>query len=137
LTSRSIDAQPPPRTWEAARRRCLTRYGDTAIHPTTGWDADFISVACKRVGELDGPGGDVRKAITPSIWPTDVYTGAVYMVRVQDSLGELETFPLGNTLEALKRDRLGQHAIRINEQYRACFVWTGDGARNVEITEYH
>ncbi len=45
--------------------------------------------------------------------------------------------PPNNKLEKLKRDRKGQHAIRINDQFRVCFVWTGDGAENVEITDYH
>lgn len=45
--------------------------------------------------------------------------------------------PPGNRLEALKRDRSGQHSIRINDQYRICFVWKVDGAHEVEITDYH
>ena len=40
-------------------------------------------------------------------------------------------------LEALKRDRAGQHSIRINDQYRLCFVWKADGAHEVEIADYH
>jgi toxin HigB-1 len=46
-------------------------------------------------------------------------------------------FPPGNRLEALKRDRTGQHSIRINDQYRICFIWEEDGAHLVEITDYH
>lgn len=45
--------------------------------------------------------------------------------------------PPGNRLEALKRDRAGQHSIRINGQYRICFVWKADGAHEVEIADYH
>jgi toxin HigB-1 len=45
--------------------------------------------------------------------------------------------PPGNRLEALKADRAGQHSIRINDQYRICFVWMADGAHEVEITDYH
>lgn len=45
--------------------------------------------------------------------------------------------PPGNRLEALTRDRLGQHSIRINEQWRVCFVWTADGSQDVEIVDYH
>lgn len=45
--------------------------------------------------------------------------------------------PPGNQLEALKRDRMGQHSIRINRQYRICFIWKTDGAYEVEITDYH
>lgn len=45
--------------------------------------------------------------------------------------------PPGNHLEALKGDRKGQHSIRINDQWRVCFVWKGDGAHRVEIVDYH
>lgn len=43
----------------------------------------------------------------------------------------------GNQLEKLKDDRAGQHAIRINDQYRACFVWADGDAEQVEVTDYH
>ena len=45
--------------------------------------------------------------------------------------------PPGNRLEALKGNRAGQHSIRINDQFRVCFVWSVEGARNVEIVDYH
>ena len=45
--------------------------------------------------------------------------------------------PPGNQLEALKRDRLGQHSIRINGQFRLCFIWTPEGPQAVEIVDYH
>jgi proteic killer suppression protein len=45
--------------------------------------------------------------------------------------------PPGNRLESLKNDRQGQHSIRINEQWRLCFIWTADGAAEVEIVDYH
>jgi proteic killer suppression protein len=45
--------------------------------------------------------------------------------------------PPGNHLEALSDDRAGQHSIRINDQWRICFVWTSAGPENVEITDYH
>lgn len=51
-------------------------------------------------------------------------------------LGDLRS-PPGNRLEALKGDRLGQHSIRINDQWRICFAWTDRGAENVEIIDYH
>jgi toxin HigB-1 len=43
----------------------------------------------------------------------------------------------GNNLEPLKGDRKGQHSIRINDQYRICFVWEGNNAQKVEIVDYH
>jgi proteic killer suppression protein len=45
--------------------------------------------------------------------------------------------PRGNTLEALIKDRKGQYSIRINDQYRVCFIWNVDGVERVEITDYH
>ena len=45
--------------------------------------------------------------------------------------------PPGNRLEALSGDRAGQHSIRINDQFRVCFVWAVDGAQDVEIVDYH
>jgi proteic killer suppression protein len=45
--------------------------------------------------------------------------------------------PPGNRLEALKGNRAGQHSIRINDQYRICFVWTAAGPEDVEIVDYH
>jgi proteic killer suppression protein len=45
--------------------------------------------------------------------------------------------PGGNRLEALAGDRRGQHSIRINDQYRLCFVWLNGDARDVEVVDYH
>ncbi|WP_442868170.1 type II toxin-antitoxin system RelE/ParE family toxin [Brevibacterium sp. BDJS002] len=45
--------------------------------------------------------------------------------------------PPGNRLESLRGDRAGQHSIRINDQWRICFRWTGAGAEEVEIVDYH
>jgi len=53
-----------------------------------------------------------------------------------DVLGDLR-IPPGNRLEALRGDRQGQHSIRINDQFRVCFVWHNGDAYAVEITDYH
>jgi proteic killer suppression protein len=45
--------------------------------------------------------------------------------------------PPGNRLEVLRGDRSGQHSIRINDQFRLCFIWTHQGPKNVEIVDYH
>ena len=45
--------------------------------------------------------------------------------------------PPGNQLEALQRDRKGQCSMRVNDQWRVCFIWKVDGAHNVEIVDYH
>ncbi|HEY4943748.1 MAG TPA: type II toxin-antitoxin system RelE/ParE family toxin [Rhizomicrobium sp.] len=52
------------------------------------------------------------------------------------NLGDLRS-PPGNRLEALKGDRKGQHSIRINGQWRICFVWRDGAAERVEIVDYH
>ena len=43
----------------------------------------------------------------------------------------------GYGLEKLKEDRAGQHAIKINDQYRVCFIWADNAAEQVEVTDYH
>ena len=45
--------------------------------------------------------------------------------------------PPGNGLAALQGDRKGQYGIRINDQWRICFIWQDDDARNAEIVDYH
>jgi len=52
------------------------------------------------------------------------------------SLTDLRT-PPANRLEALSGDRAGQHAIRVNRQWRICFEWHDDGVHHVEIVDYH
>jgi toxin HigB-1 len=52
------------------------------------------------------------------------------------SLAELAAIP-GNRLEALRGDRKGQHSLRVNDQWRLCFVWTSEGPDHVEIVDYH
>lgn len=53
-----------------------------------------------------------------------------------ETLNDLRS-PPGNRLEALKGSCAGQHSIRINDQWRLCFVWTEAGAEQVEIVDYH
>jgi proteic killer suppression protein len=53
-----------------------------------------------------------------------------------DQLEQLR-IPPGNRLESLRGDRSGQHSVRINEQYRLCFVWRDGNAHDVEIVDYH
>jgi proteic killer suppression protein len=58
------------------------------------------------------------------------------LLNAAGSLNDLRS-PPGNRLEALKHDRTGQHSIRINDQWRLCFVWRDGGAEDVEIMDYH
>jgi proteic killer suppression protein len=53
-----------------------------------------------------------------------------------ERLDDLRAFP-GNHLEVLGGDRRGQHSIRINDQYRICFVWKGGDVQEVEVVDYH
>jgi toxin HigB-1 len=58
------------------------------------------------------------------------------MLHVARDLADLGAVP-GNRLEALAGDRKGQHSIRINDQWRICFIWTKEGPADVEIVDYH
>ncbi|MFJ3483817.1 type II toxin-antitoxin system RelE/ParE family toxin [Pseudomonas sp. NPDC090202] len=58
------------------------------------------------------------------------------MLDAATSLLDLKS-PPGNRLEALGGDRKGQHSIRINAQWRICFIWGSNGPENVEIVDYH
>lgn len=60
-------------------------------------------------------------------------------LQLLDSAATLDALrvPPGNRLEALAGDRKGQHSIRINNQWRVCFVWADDGAHDVQIVDYH
>ncbi|MBL6983888.1 MAG: type II toxin-antitoxin system RelE/ParE family toxin [Anaerolineales bacterium] len=71
--------------------------------------------------------------------PRDIQRTARRKLLYLDNAIDLQDLlsPPGNRLEKLKGDREGQHSIRINNQWRICFVWTGDSARDVEIVDYH
>jgi proteic killer suppression protein len=73
------------------------------------------------------------------ICPRDLWRVAARKLEQLDSVSLLDELriPPGNRLEALARDRKGQYSIRINDQYRVCFVWTDDGPDAVEIVDYH
>ncbi len=73
-----------------------------------GWSQDFLKVARRKLG----------------------------VVHAAAKLEDLKS-PPGNALEALKGGRKGQHSIRVNDQWRVCFVWKDDGAYEVEIVDYH
>jgi toxin HigB-1 len=78
---------------------------------------------------------DARKLLPRELWNT-----AFRKLDQIDSAGRLEDLkiPPGNRLELLRGDRNGLHSIRINDQYRICFVWTKIGdAEIVEIVDYH
>jgi proteic killer suppression protein len=75
----------------------------------------------------------------PKGFPTNIAKVARRKLRMLDTAGSLDDLrqPPGNRLEALSGDRAGQHSIRVNDQFRLCFVWADGHARAVEITDYH
>jgi toxin HigB-1 len=84
---------------------------------------------------------------TETIWsgrrsrklPSDIQNVALRKLRLLNQakiLNDLRV-PPGNRLEVLKADRAGQHSIRINDQWRICFVWHEGGPMDVEIVDYH
>ena len=78
--------------------------------------------------------GEASRRLPPEIQQTA--RRKLRMLNNARSLIDLRV-PPANRLEALKGDRKGQHAIRINDQWRICFVWTDTGPANVEIVDYH
>jgi toxin HigB-1 len=75
---------------------------------------------------------------SPSL-PTGVQATALRKLRLLNEAGgiaELAAIP-GNRLERLRGDRHGQYSIRVNDQWRICFLWTNLGAASVEIVDYH
>jgi len=88
-----------------------------------------------------------RDTETARIWrgersrrlPSDIQTVALRKLRLLNGALDLNDLrvPPGNRLEALRADRVGQHSIRINDQWRICFVWTAGGPKDVEIVDYH
>ena len=72
-------------------------------------------------------------------FPASLHRIAIRKLTQIDVSTQLDTLrvPPGNHLEALSGDRLGQHSIRINNQWRICFCWTDEGATNIEIVDYH
>ncbi|MFJ1291773.1 type II toxin-antitoxin system RelE/ParE family toxin [Paracoccus yeei] len=72
-------------------------------------------------------------------FPADIVKRTRAMLSALHAASVLEDlrFPPGNHLEELKGDRAGQHSVRINNQWRVCFVWTESGPADVEIVDYH
>lgn len=71
--------------------------------------------------------------------PGDILKRALDKLKMLNRARSFEDLrnPHANGLHALKKDRLGQHAISINDQWRICFVWKDGNAYDVEITDYH
>jgi proteic killer suppression protein len=88
-----------------------------------------------------------RDTETATIWegrrsrrlPGDIQSVALRKLRLINNAKRLDDLrvPPGNRLEALQAERHGQHSIRINDQWRICFVWREGHAHQVEIVDYH
>lgn len=88
-----------------------------------------------------------RSRETDEIWngklsrrlPAGIQQVARRKLRMLNNASSLEDLriPPANRLEALARERRGQHAVRVNDQYRVCFVWRNGDAYEVEIVDYH
>jgi proteic killer suppression protein len=84
---------------------------------------------------------------TATIWegrrsrrlPSDIQSVALRKLRLLNNAKRLEDLrvPPGNRLEALRSARQGQHSIRVNDQWRICFIWKEGHAHQVEIVDYH
>ncbi len=86
---------------------------------------------CRETQELFG-GKRIRRFVS-------IESVAMRKLAMLNRAGRLDDLrvPPGNRLEALKGDRSGQYSIRINDQFRICFVWTAVGPGEVEIVDYH
>lgn len=91
----------------------------------------ILNFACTDTEALFGTGRSKR-------WGNilNVATRKLAMLNAAAGLRDLKS-PPGNMLEALLGNRAGQYSIRINDQFRICFVWTDTGPKNVEIVDYH
>jgi toxin HigB-1 len=71
--------------------------------------------------------------------PQEIQRPAVFKLKIIYAASILETLrvPPSNHLEALHQDREGQHSIRINKQWRICFIWKDSNAYDIEIVDYH
>ena len=71
--------------------------------------------------------------------PPDIQAVALRKLRLINQARTVSDLraPPGNRLEALKGDRAGQHSVRINDQWRICFVWSEGGPADVGIVDYH
>jgi len=71
--------------------------------------------------------------------PRDIQRMAARKLEILSAAGEINSLriPPSNRLEKLEGERSGQHSIRINDQWRICFVWKSGDAFDVEITDYH
>jgi proteic killer suppression protein len=108
--------------------RARSAYGSWQISTRSFYDQGTEDVFTRRRSKA------ARRMCTEQLWR--VAQRKLDQLNAVVSLGPLRV-PPGNRLEALRGGRQGQHSIRINDQYRICFVRTDEGPERVEITDYH
>ena len=91
----------------------------------------IVSFKCQRTRDLAG-----GKAVRAFAAFERIARRKLRQLEIAGRLDDLRV-PPGNRLEALKGNRKWQYSIRINDQFRVCFLWTANGAVDVEIVDYH
>lgn len=91
------------------------------------------------VGFRDDEAATIWAGLRSRKLSADIQPAALRKLRLLNNARRLEDMrvPPGNRLEALKGERRGQHSIRINDQWRICFIWSDNNAHQVEIVDYH
>jgi proteic killer suppression protein len=91
------------------------------------------------VSFIDKRTAAVFEGRSPKGFPSDLLTVARRKLGYLDAAATLDDLrsPPGNRLEALSGDRVGRHSIRVNSQFRVCFLWRDGNAHDVEIVDYH
>jgi proteic killer suppression protein len=107
--------------------------------PRTAHNASYVNFAALRTPGEGDRSEFIGKLAARQICPQSLWKTATRKLDQLDSLSTLDelSVPPGNRLEALSGNRRGQHCIRVNDQYRVCFVWTDNCPDQVEIVDYH
>jgi len=120
---------------------CRTRRGHRRVCPSVTFDninalryvvSMIQSFACKETEKV------YHREFSKKL-PEQIQQVALRKLRMIDAAVNLTDLkvPPNNRLEALQKNRKGQHSIRINQQWRICFIWRGGNAHEVEIVDYH
>lgn len=114
--------------------RCLTRVG-LALATNSG--AYYYPVVIRSYRNKDTQAVAERRRVRRL--PEDIQRRAQRKLMILNNATNVNDLrvPPGNRLEALSGDRDGQHSVRINDQWRICFVWSDGNAYEVEIVDYH
>jgi proteic killer suppression protein len=132
--------RPSPReTSGTMRRRDLRRTVAQRRRSVAGNNALRYALPCMIRSFRDRDAQRLAERERVKKWSPALQKAALRKLRVLDAateLGDLRV-PPGNRLERPKGDRAGQYSIRINDQWRICFRWSGGDAHDVEIVDYH